>query len=530
MLPAAEARQVRGAEDAVARAVGRLAGRCRPHLPEHERVGAARRHRADAVLRPQPEPAPHARQLRVARGRRNEVNTVWPAHPTPGVNRGYQDGVLRAGRHAGGVHGGGARRPSIAATGCRADLYGNVFVAEPAGNLVSRIVAERRRHDAQGEEGLRARGVPRVDRRALPARLPARTRRTARCTSSTCTAASSSTAASSPSTCATTSCRNGLEQPTGYGRIYRIVHDTTRRDAQPALSTATPAALVQTLSHPNGWWRDTAQRLLVEREDASVVPALTKLARRAPDPRTRLHALWTLDGMDRLTAALGDAGARAIRRATSARRRCACRSAGWRTATRRCRRRCSRVSTRYGLGGAPAARGDARRAEGRTARDAAIASAARDAAATIRSWSTRRSAAWPAARRRCSIVSSASQPESPQRASATDDAGCDDRARQQDAPSQRVFDADCRPDAARLAAGGADDRRRGGGARRRRFPAAAVVAGAVRRPLRLARPVPAARSGPGGASAFPSRRARRGAGGRRRRRGRGRGRGGSASR
>jgi len=76
------------------------------------------------------------------------------------------------------------------------------------------------------------------------------------------------------------------------------VHDTTKRDSSPALSNASPAALVETLSHPNGWWRDTAQRLLVERNDKSVAGALQKLALGAKDPRTRLHALWTLDGMD----------------------------------------------------------------------------------------------------------------------------------------------------------------------------------------------------------------------------------------
>ena len=55
-------------EDAVARPVGQLAGRCRAHLPQHQRVGPARRPRADAVLRAQPEPGAHPRQLRVARG------------------------------------------------------------------------------------------------------------------------------------------------------------------------------------------------------------------------------------------------------------------------------------------------------------------------------------------------------------------------------------------------------------------------------------------------------------------------------
>jgi mono/diheme cytochrome c family protein len=95
-----------------------------------------------------------------------------------------------------------------------------------------------------------------------------------------------------------------LEQPVKHGRIWRIVHDTTRRDKTPGLSKATSAELLQALSHPNGWWRDTAQQLLVQRGDQSVVPQLKKLAAHAPDWRTRLHALWTLDGFDAIEPAV----------------------------------------------------------------------------------------------------------------------------------------------------------------------------------------------------------------------------------
>src|SRR5690606_30344064 len=87
---------------------------------------------------------------------------------------------------------------------------------------------------------------------------------------------------------------NGLEQPTGLGRIYRIVHRTTRRGERPALSAESSARLVERLSHPNGWWRDTAQRLLVERGDRSLVPMLEDRVRLARSAITRLHAIWTL--------------------------------------------------------------------------------------------------------------------------------------------------------------------------------------------------------------------------------------------
>jgi mono/diheme cytochrome c family protein len=62
--------------------------------------------------------------------------------------------------------------------------------------------------------------------------------------------------------------------------------------------------LVQVLADPNGWRRETAQRLLVERADRSVVPALEALARSGRDPAVRLHALWTLEGLDQLDAGL----------------------------------------------------------------------------------------------------------------------------------------------------------------------------------------------------------------------------------
>ena len=66
----------------------------------------------------------------------------------------------------------------------------------------------------------------------------------------------------------------------------------------------TPAQLVEHLGHPNGWWRDTAQQLLVLKQDKSVVPALQPLARDArANLLARFHALWTLEGLGALDAA-----------------------------------------------------------------------------------------------------------------------------------------------------------------------------------------------------------------------------------
>ena len=120
--------------------------------------------------------------------------------------------------------------------------------------------------------------------------------------------------------------KHGLERPTGLGRIYRVMHETTTRDTTPA-GFQTSAGLVAALSHPNGWRRDMAQQLLVERRDTAVVPDLTRLAASAPDWRTRLHALWTLDGMDVVQPATVRVRS-TMRRAMCARRRCESRSGG----------------------------------------------------------------------------------------------------------------------------------------------------------------------------------------------------------
>lgn len=101
-----------------------------------------------------------------------------------------------------------------------------------------------------------------------------------------------------------------LDENINRGRIYRIVHDGYKPGPHPHLSSASNVELVGYLSHPNGWWRDNAQKLLVIRGDQSIVPSLKKLAlnektfgekltfwKSGPDALARLHALWTLEGL-----------------------------------------------------------------------------------------------------------------------------------------------------------------------------------------------------------------------------------------
>ena len=89
----------------------------------------------------------------------------------------------------------------------------------------------------------------------------------------------------------------GLDKVTACGRIYRVTHESKPILAKPSLSKASSADLVKELAHPNGWRRDTAQRLLIERNDANALEALRKTATGDANPLARLHALWTLEGL-----------------------------------------------------------------------------------------------------------------------------------------------------------------------------------------------------------------------------------------
>ena len=95
-----------------------------------------------------------------------------------------------------------------------------------------------------------------------------------------------------------------LRAGAGQGRIYRVLHSSNKTAPKPRLKDASSAELVNQLSNPNLWWRTTAQRLLVEREDTSVYGATGGMARQSAAPPGRAHALWTLEGLGQLRAEL----------------------------------------------------------------------------------------------------------------------------------------------------------------------------------------------------------------------------------
>src|SRR5262249_1222290 len=96
-----------------------------------------------------------------------------------------------------------------------------------------------------------------------------------------------------------------LEVGAGFdkGRLYRIAPEGFKRPRTPKLSKAPTAELVALLEHPNAWTRDTASRLLYQRQDRAAVPPLKQLVSESKSPLGRMHALYALDGLDALDVA-----------------------------------------------------------------------------------------------------------------------------------------------------------------------------------------------------------------------------------
>lgn len=227
-------------------------------------------------------------------------NAVFPGRVTPGVNRGYTEDVNLEGK---------LQRVTAACSpviyrGDRfpAEYQGNAFVCEPSGNLICRqvltqsglnITAKSVQHD--GVDFLTS-----TDERFRPVSVY-----------------------NGPDGClyvvdlyhgilqhktylsaylADQVKKRNLDKNDGHrGRIWRIVADGIKPGPMPKLSKAPVAELVAGLSNSLGWWRDTCQRLLVERQDMSAVPLLVKiLESKSATPLSKVHALWAIRGLDKL--------------------------------------------------------------------------------------------------------------------------------------------------------------------------------------------------------------------------------------
>lgn len=91
----------------------------------------------------------------------------------------------------------------------------------------------------------------------------------------------------------------------GNGRIWRLTYEGMERNTEkPRMYEESSAELVRHLSHPNGWWRDQAQQLIILNQDKSVVKDLENLVTASDNELASIHALWTLEGLNSLDLSL----------------------------------------------------------------------------------------------------------------------------------------------------------------------------------------------------------------------------------
>jgi len=92
-----------------------------------------------------------------------------------------------------------------------------------------------------------------------------------------------------------------LDTLQNQGRILKVVSKENALNIVPDLSKASPKELVSFLGSANGWLRDQAQQLLIQKKVKSVKKDLYSLARKDNEYGTGIHALYVLDGLGMLS-------------------------------------------------------------------------------------------------------------------------------------------------------------------------------------------------------------------------------------
>lgn len=221
---------------------------------------------------------------------------VYPIHPTTGVNRGYMDGILDSTGRL--INFTAACGPLVYRGGLFSGF--NVFVAEPAANLIKRNVLTEEGYRTVGEQAYRDREfLASSDERFRPVNLHDGP-------DGALYVVDMYRGIIQHNTYLTPYLKNeiearGLALPLSMGRIYRVIPKGAKT-AWTVMPQETDA-LVALLGHTNGWVRDKAQQTLVDRHATGAEDQLRALIRDGSNHWQVIHALWTLEGLGQLTVA-----------------------------------------------------------------------------------------------------------------------------------------------------------------------------------------------------------------------------------
>ncbi|GAA4424420.1 hypothetical protein GCM10023188_04230 [Pontibacter saemangeumensis] len=223
-------------------------------------------------------------------------NRVYPIRPTPGVNRGYMEGILDDSLRL--VNFTAASGPVVYRGGLFGEEYAsNVFVAEPSANLIKRNILDEKGYITGGEQAYTEKEfVASVDERFRPVSLY-------NAPDGALYVVDMYRGIIQHKTYLTPYLKKQigsrkLTQPLGYGRIYKIVPENKKPEM--VILPEDPGQLVKLLGHENGWVRDNAQQMLIDRNFTQAIPALRQAAKATDKPLLAMHALWTLEGLGAL--------------------------------------------------------------------------------------------------------------------------------------------------------------------------------------------------------------------------------------
>lgn len=234
--------------------------------------------------------------LRRVRGFNERIisdNRVYPVRPTPGVNRGYKDNVLDAQKRL--VSFTAACGPVLyRAARFGEGYYNNVFVAEPAANLIKRNFLLNNGFTTSGRQAYQGKEfLVSTDERFRPVSLyngPDEAIYIVDMYRGIIQHKSFLTDYLKGEIK-----KRSLEKYVNSGRIYKVIPkgSSQRQTAIPS----NPNRLLALLSSRNGWMRDMAQQILIDGRHKNLAPKLRRLLKDSTGTFAGIHALWTLEGL-----------------------------------------------------------------------------------------------------------------------------------------------------------------------------------------------------------------------------------------
>lgn len=223
-------------------------------------------------------------------------NRVYPARPTPRVNRGYMPGTLDDSLRL---------KNFTAACGpviYRGDLFGpafkfNAFVAEPSANLIKRNLLSANGFVVSGKQAYEKKEfLASLDERFRPVNL-------FNGLDGALYVVDMYRGIIQHKTYVTPYLKDEilkrkLTEPLGCGRIYKVV--PKGKTVRNVKFSNEPAALVALLANENGAVRDLAQQVLIDGRYKAAIPYLKKAIADTDHPLMVIHAMWVLEGLNAL--------------------------------------------------------------------------------------------------------------------------------------------------------------------------------------------------------------------------------------